>query len=141
MVFFDGGYEAEAGGQLREALLFSSFGEALVHVRPLVVLALGGVKEVLRRVADAVQFLEPHLGVFLLVFSGLGKERGDLLVALFFGHGSKVGVLVARLRFAGEGGFEVLFRLRAGVAVGLQTGQTGVSPSGTENTWPQTLHL
>ena len=38
MVLFDGGYQTEPGGQLREALFLGGLGEARVHIRPLVVL-------------------------------------------------------------------------------------------------------
>ena len=57
-------------------------GEALVHVRPLLVLARGGGEEVGRRVADALQRLEPELGVLLLVQRRLLEDGRDLLVAV-----------------------------------------------------------
>ena len=71
VMLFNGGHKAELGGQLREALLVGGLREALVHIGPLVVFALGGVEQVLRRIADAVHLLEPHLGVLLLVVSRL----------------------------------------------------------------------
>ena len=113
----DGGHAAELGGELREALLLRVSGEALVHVGPLVVLALGGVQQVVRRRAQLAQLLEPELGVFLFVLGGLEEDRADLLIALFLGRGCEVGVFIARLGFARKGLPEVLFGLGARVLV------------------------
>ena len=89
VVLLNGGHQTEAGSQLREALLLGGLGETVVHIRPLVVLALSGRQQVLRRVADALQLLEPQLGVFLLVFGGVQEQRGDLLVAGLLGDGGE----------------------------------------------------
>ena len=74
MVLFNGGDQAETLGKLVEALLVSSLGKAVIHIRPLVVLALSGGEKVFGGVADAVQFFEPQLGVFLFVVSGFEED-------------------------------------------------------------------
>ena len=60
-----------------------------------------------------MQRLEPQLGVLLLVGRSLLKDGGDLLKAVLLGLRCKIGVLVARLRFACKCGHEVLFGLAA----------------------------
>jgi hypothetical protein len=63
------------------------------------------------------QLLEPDLGVLFFVARGLEEELRQLLEALTLGDGGKVGVLVAGLALAGEGGLKVLLGLVAGVLV------------------------
>ena len=104
MVFFDRGDKAEFVRELMEALLIGGLGKTVVHVRPLVILALGGVKEVLRRIADAVELFKPELCMLLFVVGGFQEERGDLLVAFLLCFAYKERILVAGFRFAGEGG-------------------------------------
>ena len=111
MVLFNGGYQAETLGQLMESLLVGGFGEAVVHIRPLVVLALSGGEKIFGGVADAVQLFEPQLGMFLLVVSSFEEQRRDLLVAFLLGLGGKIGVLVACLGLTGKGGHQVFFGL------------------------------
>ncbi len=112
VLLFDGGDALKERGDMVEALFARLLCEFGVHFRPLVILALRGVEQVVRRRADAVvQQLEPDLRVLLLVVGGLLKERRDLHVALFFGLRGVVAVLVARLRFAGEGCHQVGFGL------------------------------
>ena len=89
---------AEAGRQLRETFGLGRLGKAVIHVRPLVVLALCGRCEVLGRAADACQLLEPQLGMLLLVVRRLQEQRRDLLVALLLCYGGKEGVFAAGLR-------------------------------------------
>ena len=79
MMLFNGGYQAETLGQLMETLLVGGFGKAVVHIRPLVVLALSGGEKVFGGVANAVQLFEPQLGVFLLIISGFEEQCRDLL--------------------------------------------------------------
>ena len=93
----DGRNAAELRRQRGKALLLSLARHALVHVRPLGILALGGVEQVLRRVAQLAQCLEPQLGVLFLVLRRLQEQRSDLLVAGLLGDRCKVGVLVAGL--------------------------------------------
>ena len=64
-------------------------------------------------VADALQVLEPQLGVLLLVVGGLLEDSGDLLIALLLGDGCEIGVLVARLALAGKGVPQVALGLSA----------------------------
>ena len=71
VVLFNGGHRAELSGQLRKALFLGGFGKALVHIGPLVVLPVGGSTQIFRGVPQPFQLLEPHFGVFLLVFGGL----------------------------------------------------------------------
>ena len=81
VVLFNGGDQAETLGQLMETFLIGCFGKAVVHIRPLVVLALSGGEKVFCGVANAVQLFEPQLGVFLLIISGFEEQCRDLLVA------------------------------------------------------------
>jgi len=69
------------------------------------VFAGGGIREVgrsIRHIAVMQQF-EPDFRVLLLVIRRLGKERGDLLISLFFGLRSVIGVFVSRLGLPSEG--------------------------------------
>ncbi len=118
VVLLDGGHAAELGGQFGETLGFGGAGKAFVHIGPLVVLASGGSCQVLGCGADAVQLLEPQLGVLLLVLGGLQEEGGNLLEALLLGLRGEVCVLVAGFALAGEGGVQVLLRLGAGIGIG-----------------------
>ena len=79
VVLFNGGDQAETLRQLMETFLIGSFGKAVVHIRPLVVLALSGGEKVFGGVANAVQLFEPQLGVFLLIISGFEEQCRDLL--------------------------------------------------------------
>jgi len=113
MVLFNGGYQAETLGQLMETFLIGGFGKAVVHIRPLVVLALSGGEKIFGSVANAVQLFEPQLGVFLLIISGFEEQRRDLLVAFLLGLRCKIGVLVACLGLTGKGGHQIFFGLGA----------------------------
>ena len=94
-----------------ETFLVSSLGKAVVHIRPLVVLALSGGEKIFGSVANAVQLFEPQLGVFLLIISGFEEQRRDLLVAFLLGLGCKIGVLVACLGLTGKGSHQIFFGL------------------------------
>ena len=96
-MFLDSGHQAELGGKFLEAFLLSRLGESLIHIGPLIVLAISGCSQILGRSADAVQLLEPHFGMFFLIFSSLQKQGGNLLVTLFLGCRGKIGVFVASL--------------------------------------------
>ena len=109
----NGGNGAEFAGQLGKALLLGLLGKGRIHISPLVILTLGGVQQVLGGIAQLTQRLKPHLGVFLLVFGGLGKNFSDLLVAFLLGYTGEIGVFIAGLRFTGKGGQQVLFGLGA----------------------------
>ena len=111
MMLFNGGDQTEALRQLMKAFFIGGFGEAVVHIRPLVVLTLSGGEEIFGGVADAVQFFEPQLGVFLLVISGFKEQRRDLLVAFLLGLGCKIGVLVPGLGLTGKGSHQIFFGL------------------------------
>ena len=92
----------ELSGQGQEALLLGGAGHLGVHLGPLLVLASGGSRQVLLGGADAVQGLEPQLGVLLLIQRGLLEDGRDLLVALFLGLAGKIVVLVPCLRLSRE---------------------------------------
>lgn len=92
-------------------------GHALVHIRPFIVLALSGLKEVFGGVAQLAQCLEPELGVFFFIVCGFQEQCRDLLIAGLFGNGSKVGVLVPGLRLTGKGFPQVFLGLRSGVGI------------------------
>ena len=85
-----------------EALLPGLLGHALVHGGPLLMLALGGGHQVLRGGADAAQFLEPELGMLLLIAGGLLEECGDLLKAVLPGLAGIISILVPGLALAGK---------------------------------------
>jgi len=111
VVLFNGGDQAETLGQRMETFLIGCFGKAVVHIRPLVVLTLSGGEKVFCGVANAVQFFEPQLGVFLLIISGFEEQCRDLLKAFLLGLGCKIGVLVACLGLTGKGSHQVFFGL------------------------------
>ena len=97
MTFLDDGYQTELGSQFVETFLFGSLCETFIHVGPFVVLAIGSMLEVLGGIADAAEFLEPQLGVLLLVVGSLEEKFGNLLITLLLGYGSKIGVFVSCL--------------------------------------------
>ena len=117
VVFLNGGHATELGGQLGEALSLGRAGKAFVHIGPLVVLASGSSGQVLSGSADAVQLLEPQLGVLLFVLGGLQEESGNLFKAFLLGLRGEVGVLVACLALASESSVQVLLGLCAGVGI------------------------
>ena len=93
----DSGYHSELSSKSLEALFLCLSCEGVVHIGPLVVLALCSVKKVCCGVAKLAKSLEPKLCVLLLVVCGLLKDSRDLLIALLLCYGCKVGVLVSCL--------------------------------------------
>ena len=93
----DGRNAAELRRQLREALFLGLGRHALVHVGPLVVLALRGVEQVLLDSPKLAQLLEPELCVLFLVVSRFQKQLRDLLVSGLLGDRREIGILVSRL--------------------------------------------
>ena len=67
--------------------------------------------------AQLAQLLEPELCMLLLVLSGGQEQCGNLLVAGLFGHGSKIGVFVSCLGFAGKGLPQILLGFGACVLI------------------------
>ena len=114
-MLFNSSYHTEFFSQLGEAFLLSCFCKAVIHIRPLIVLALGGGDQILGGIADAGKLLEPELGVLLFVLGGLEEECGYLLIALLLRNTCKIGVFIACLRFAGECGLKVLLGLSSSV--------------------------
>ena len=111
MVLFNVSHQTELRRQFLKAFFFGSLGKASVHIRPLVVLTVSGILQVGGGIADALQLLEPHLGVLFLVVSGLQEEGCDLLEAFLLGLGGKVGVLVPGLGLTGKSRLQILLRL------------------------------
>ena len=71
----------------------------------LLILAGGGHLQAGQGVGDLAVFhqqFEPDLGVLFLVVGGFGKDRSQLLIALFLCLGCEEGVLVAGLAFTSE---------------------------------------
>ena len=83
-------------GYLVEAFLTCLAGHAVVHVRPLEVLAIGGVFQIVDGVTNrtTIQLLVPQLGVLLLIGSCLLEDAGNLHITVLLCTGSKIGVLV-----------------------------------------------
>jgi hypothetical protein len=113
-------------GDLRETLISGGLGKTRIHLGIFVVLTFGGGQEIFQGAADLagreaaadfyfapLQELEEPLGVLLFLVGGLFKDKGDLDKAFFLGFGGKIGLAVAGLGFAGEGGEEISFRLGA----------------------------
>ena len=115
MMLFNSSYQTEFRGQLRESLFLGSLCETFVHIRPLIVLAFSGMKQVLSGISDALHFLKPHLCVLFLIVSRLQKQSRDLLISFLLCYGREICILVARLRFSGESGLQVLFCLCSSV--------------------------
>ena len=57
------------------------------------------------------RYLKKFLGVFLFLIGRFEKDAGDLLVTLFLGYACKIGIPVARLRFACECREQILLGL------------------------------
>ena len=114
MLLLNFGNALEQIGDVVKALFPGGLGETGVHVGPLVVLAGGGVLQVVHRVANApMEELKPHFGVLFLVVGCLLKDGGNLHIAVLLGLGSVVGVLVPRLGFPGKSGHQIGLGLRA----------------------------
>ena len=102
---------SELRRKLREAFLVCSLCKAVVHVGPLVVLAVRCCRKVLGGIAYALEFLKPELGMLLFVRRGLCEDVGDLLEAFLLCLGREIGVLVPCLGFPSECCPEVLLCL------------------------------
>ena len=87
MVFLYGTDHLELLGNLVKAFLAGFASHAGVHVRPLEVLAVGGILQVLRGGSHlaAMQVFEPQFGVFALVDGSFLKQGCYLHVSLFLG--------------------------------------------------------
>ena len=114
---FDGGNPPELGSQGGKALFLGFLCHPVMHIRPLVVLTLGGMEQVLLHRAQLTQSLEPQLGVLLLVLGGLQEQSGDLLVAGLLGYRGEVGVLIPGLGLPGKGFPQILLGFGRGVGV------------------------
>ena len=117
MALLDGRNAAELRSKLREALRFRGLRKALIHVGPLVVLAVCRCRKVLCGAADAAQLLEPHLRMLLLVVRGQQEQCCNLLEAFLLRLRSKVRILVSRLGLTGKCRLQILLRLGSGVRI------------------------
>ena len=71
MALLDGSNATHLAGQIMEAFLVSFLGHTVVHIGPLVVLALSSMLQVGSSVAQLAQSLEPELCMLLLVVGSL----------------------------------------------------------------------
>ena len=74
VVSLDSGYETEFGCKLGKSLLIGSLSKSIVHICPLVVLTVSRVSKIFSGVADALQLLELHLCVLLLIVGCLEEK-------------------------------------------------------------------
>ena len=97
--------------QVVKALFLGVLRHLGIHIGPLVILALGGVQQVVGRAGNgvAVQRLEPQLGVLLLIGSGLFKDLCNLNITVFARFGCIERVLVAGLALTGKRGPQIFF--------------------------------
>ena len=79
MTLLDCSYETELCSKLLEAFFFSCLCEAIIHVSPLIVLAIGSSSKVLSSCANTLKFLEPELSVLLLIVGSVLEDGSDLL--------------------------------------------------------------
>ena len=82
MGFLDCADSAEAFSQLWDALFVGIYCHAVVHIRPLVVLTLGGSQQIFSRLAQMPQLLEPDAGMLLHASSGFKETLGKPVIAL-----------------------------------------------------------
>ncbi len=100
-----------------EAFLVRFLRHTVIHVGPLVVLAFRAGKQILVRVTEHPQFLEPELRVLFLVVRCLLEKSSDLLVSLLLRYRRKISIFVAGLGLAGKCFKKVLLRFGAGIRV------------------------
>ena len=117
VVLLDSAHSTELCGKFGESFLLGFLCHALIHIGPLMILALGGMEKILLGRADTAQRLEPEFSVFLFVFGCFQEYLGDLLIAVLFGYRCEICVFIACLRFACKGFKQVLFGLGACVFV------------------------
>ena len=114
MLFFNLAYAFKQIRDVVKAFLPGFLGEPVVHIRPLVVFALGRFLQIFRCGADAiVQQLVPKLRMLLLVGCRLLKDLGDLHIAVLFRLGSKKRVFIPGHGLAGKCLLKVFLRLAA----------------------------
>ena len=99
MGLLDSSNPTELLGKIVEAFLVSFLRHSVIHIRPLGILALGSMEQVLGGIAQLAQSFEPQFSVLLLVLCSMQEQRGNLLVARLLGNRGKVGVLIPCLRF------------------------------------------
>ena len=115
MLFLNGGHAFKQRRDGVEALFPGLLGEGGVHIGPLIMLTGSGIHQIFHGVRHgaALQELEPELGVLFFVVGSLLEESRNLLIAVLFGAGGVVGVLVPGFRFPGERRHQIFFGLAA----------------------------
>lgn len=117
-------YHAESSRNLRKALFVGHLREIGIEFPPLFQLAFGRCKQIFGRRAYHARRIgggnlhhapfektEKLLGMFLLLFRGLGEYRGYLFEALLFGDARKESIARPGLRFPCKSLQQVLFCL------------------------------
>ena len=69
-----------------ESLLISFTSHAVIHIRPLGVLAFSSMEQVFGGIAQLAQRLEPQLGVLHLILCSMQEQSSNLLVTGFLGY-------------------------------------------------------
>ncbi len=115
MVLFDCADHTEFSCQFRKTFFLCCFGKSLIHIGPLKIFSVRRRSQIFGSIADSLQFLKPHFCVLFLIVRSFQKEGGNLLIAFFFGYGSKIGVFIPRLRFPCKSRLKIFFRLCSGI--------------------------
>ena len=118
------GHGLKQAGDLLESFLAGGLGEVRVHGGPFLVLASGGVPQILGRATyyprrkrrldfqlSAFEELEEPLRMLLLLVGGLFEDTCDLDKAILLCLAGKVGIAVPGLGLAGKRSKQVLLGL------------------------------
>ena len=84
MTFLNCCHTTETCCKFRESLLLGSYGKALIHISPLIILTIGSSGKVLSSITYTLKFLEPEFGVLFLIVCCLLKYGSYLLKAVLF---------------------------------------------------------
>ena len=123
MRLFNGSHPAEPLCQIVEAFVVRILGKPVIHVAPLVILALGSGQEIGGGPVDMAQLLKPDTGVLLLIAGGFQEDLRQLIVAFAAGDLGEISILVAGLALAGKGLGQILGCL--GACIGIRGGGRG----------------
>ena len=117
MGLLDCGNAPELLRKRMEALFIGLLCHAVVHIRPLGILAFGGMKQVFGSISQLAQSLEPELGMLFLILGSLEEQCGNLLVARLLGNRGKVGIFVPGLALTCESFPQILLGFGAGIGI------------------------
>ncbi len=113
-------YPTKLPGKRHEALFFRLLGKTVVHIRPLIILTLGGMQQINRCViAYTAKSLTPQARMLALVFSSLAKYRGNLLKPVARSHIGEICIFVSGHALSGKRLLQILFRARTRILVRL----------------------